>query len=79
MAGTIFYRMKLPERDEATELVVVAVQDVNLTMYQKHLTLLELKHMAELIGAELVELPRASRQERGRYHGEEDVDASAAI
>jgi hypothetical protein len=79
MSGKIFYRVKLHERDEATELVVVAVQDLDLTVYQKHLTLVELRHIAEATGAELVELPRQPRPERGRYHGEEDVEASASI
>jgi hypothetical protein len=79
MTARIFYRMKMHERDEAAELIVVAVQDLNVTMYQKHLSLAELRRMAECTEAELVELPRPTRQERGRYHGEEDVDASAAI
>lgn len=79
MPGRIFYRVKSQDRDETTELIVVAVQEVDLTIYQKHLYLNELKALSELAGAELVELPRPPRREHGLYHGEEDIAASSAI
>jgi hypothetical protein len=48
--------------------VLVAVADLNLKVYGQHLRMCELKHIAESLGAELVELPR------GPKHQDEDEE-----
>lgn len=79
MPGMIFYRRKSQEREDATELVVVAVHELNLNVYQKHMYLGELRQIAEAAGAKLVQLPPPPRNPQELYHGEEDVEASCAI
>lgn len=67
MAGKIFYRerRKAGEGSHQARFMVVAVADVNLKMFSKHLRKCELEAIAEGIGAELMALPRGSKHEQG--------------
>jgi hypothetical protein len=68
MSGKIFYRERKKVVDGAKQprYLLVAVADVNLKVFGKHLRMSEMKAMAEATGAELVALPR------GPKHEEED-------
>ena len=58
MPGKIFYRerRKVEEGEKKPRFKLVAVADVNLTVYAKHMRKQELEQLAEAVGAELVEL-----------------------
>ncbi len=64
MAGKIFYR----EREKAEEgkkqprFKLVAVADVNLKIYGKHLRKSELEQIAQSVGAELVMLTHGDKK-----------------
>jgi hypothetical protein len=49
-----------------------AVSDLNLKVYGNHMRMSELKHIAESIGAELIELPRGQKHQK--EDEEEDVE-----
>ncbi|APG27751.1 hypothetical protein A7E78_07815 [Syntrophotalea acetylenivorans] len=65
MAGKIFYRerRKPGEGSHQARYMVVAVADVNLKIFGKHLRKCELDAIAEGIGAELKALPRGPKHE----------------
>lgn len=56
MAGKIFYRerRKVGKEEKKPRFKMVAVADVDLTVYANHLRKQELEQIAESIGAELV-------------------------
>ena len=58
MPGKIFYRerRKVEEGEKKPRFKLVAVADVNLTVYAKHMRKQELEQLAQGVGAELVEL-----------------------
>jgi hypothetical protein len=66
VSGKIFYRerRKTAEGAKQARFMVVAVADVNLKMFGKHLRKSELEAIAEAIGAELVALPCGPKHER---------------
>lgn len=66
MSGKIFYRerRKTAEGAQQARFMVMAVADVNLKMFGKHLCKGELEAIAEAVGAELVALPRGPKHER---------------
>ncbi|MGE4544730.1 MAG: hypothetical protein AB7D06_11550 [Pedobacter sp.] len=68
MSGKIFYRerRKVVDGGKQPRYVLVAVADVNLKVFGKHLRMSEMKAIAEATGAELVPLPRGSK------HAEEE-------
>jgi hypothetical protein len=68
MSGKIFYRERRKVVDGAKQprYVLVAVADVNLKVFGKHLRMSEMKAIAEATGSELVPLPRGSK------HAEEE-------
>ncbi|MEZ4598335.1 MAG: hypothetical protein R2940_00905 [Syntrophotaleaceae bacterium] len=70
MSGKIFYRerRKSAEGAKQARFMVVAIADINLKMFGKHLRKSELEAIAEAVGAELVALPR------GPKHEEDDDD-----
>ena len=55
MAGKIFYRerIKVGVKDKKPRFKLVAVADVNLTFYAKHLKKKELEEIAASVGADL--------------------------
>ncbi|APG25220.1 MAG: hypothetical protein PHC98_03390 [Syntrophotalea acetylenica] len=63
MSGKIFYRERRKVVDGAKQprYVLVAVADLNLKVFGKHLRMSEMKAIAEATGAELVALPRGSK------------------
>ncbi len=63
MSGKIFYRTRIKGRDgeKKPRYRVVAVADLNLKVYTDHLRKSELDHIAEEMGAELVELKRGPK------------------
>lgn len=65
MAGKIFYRerRKPGEGSHQARYMVVAVADVNLKMFGKHLRKCELEAIAQGVGAELLALPRGAKHE----------------
>jgi hypothetical protein len=65
MRGKIFYRerRKPDEGSKQARYMVVAVADINLKMFGKHLRKSELEAIAEGVGAELVALPRGPKHE----------------
>ncbi len=65
MAGKIFYRerRKPGEGSHQARYMVVAVADVNLKIFGKHLRKCELEAIAEGIGAELKALPRGPKHD----------------
>lgn len=65
MAGKIFYRerRKSGEGSHQARFMVMAVADVNLKMFGKHMRKCELEAIAEAIGAELLALPRGDKHE----------------
>ena len=58
MPGKIFYRerRKVEEGEKKPRFKVVAIADVNLKMYVKHIRKNELEQLAKSVGAELIEL-----------------------
>ena len=71
MSGKIFYRQRTKMQDGARQprYALVAVSDLNLKVYGQHLRMSELKHIAESVGAELIELSRGPK-----HHEEEDEE-----
>lgn len=63
MSGKIFYRERanIGEGEQAPRFVVVAVGDLKLKIRAKHLRKAELEQIAEVMGAELVELKVAEK------------------
>ena len=66
MAGKIFYRerRKVGKEEKKPRFKMVAVADVDLTVYANHLRKQELKQIAESIGAELVLLKSGNGSEK---------------
>ncbi|MEQ8162555.1 MAG: hypothetical protein ABRQ34_03465 [Smithellaceae bacterium] len=56
MAGKIFYRerIKVGTKEKKPRFKLIAVADVNMTFYAKHLKKKELEEIAASLGAELV-------------------------
>jgi len=71
MGGKIFYRerIKSVEGKKQPRFRLVAVADVNLKIYGKHLRKSELEAIARAVGAELVLLPPGDKKRKG----DEDV------
>jgi len=65
MSGKIFYRQRTKMKDGAHQprYALVAVADLNLKVYGQHLRMSELKHIAESVGAELIELLRGPKHQ----------------
>ena len=76
MSGKIFYRQRTKLQDGARQprYILVAVSDLNLKVYGNHLRMSELKHIAESVGAELIELPRGQKHQKEGEIEEEDVE-----
>jgi len=76
MSGKIFYRqrIKMKDGDHHPRYVLVAVADLSLKVYSQHLRMSELKHIAESVGAELIELQRGPKHQ-GEGTAKEPVDA----
>jgi hypothetical protein len=53
--------------------ILVAVADLDLKVYGNHLRMSELRHIAESVGAELIELPR------GQKHQKEDEEEEVEV
>jgi hypothetical protein len=66
MAGKIFYRerRKISDGEKKPRFRVVAVSGVDLKIYADHLRLSELKHIAEALDAELVQLRSGEKNEQ---------------
>jgi hypothetical protein len=64
MAGKIFYREreKLEEGKKQPRFKLVAVADVSLKIYGKHMRRSELEQIAEAVGAELVLLSHGDKK-----------------
>lgn len=64
MAGKIFYRerVKSTEGKKLPRFKLVAVADVNLKVYGKHLRKSELEQIASAVGAELVLLVHGDKK-----------------
>ena len=64
MAGKIFYREreKVKEGKKQPRFRMVAVADVNLKIYGKHLRKSELEQIANAVGAELILLSRGEKK-----------------
>jgi hypothetical protein len=60
MPGRIFYRerTKVGEGEKKPRFMLVAVADLNLKVFAKHLRKSELEEIAQAVEAELVLLPR---------------------
>ena len=71
MPGKIFYRerRKVDEGERKPRYKVVAVADVDLKIYVKHIRKQELEQLAAQVGAELIEL-----RVEGQGHRFEDDD-----
>jgi len=65
MAGKIFYRArrKAVDGEKKPRYKVVGVEDVQLKIYAEHLRKSELEHIAQEMGADLVELRRGSKHQ----------------
>lgn len=65
MSGKIFYRQRTKMKDGAHQprYALVAVADLNLKVYGQHLRMSELKHIADSVGAELIELLRGPKHQ----------------
>lgn len=66
MSGKIFYRerRKVEDGEKKPRFRVVGVSDLNLKVYANHLRKSELEHMAEVLGADLIQLrPGPKHQE----------------
>ncbi len=64
MAGKIFYRerQKITEGKKQPRFMLVAVADLNLKVYGKHLRRSELDQIASSVGAELVLLSHGDKK-----------------
>jgi hypothetical protein len=64
MAGKIFYREreKITEGKKQPRFKLVAVADVNLKVYGKHLRRSELEQIASAVGAELILLTHGDKK-----------------
>lgn len=64
MAGKIFYRerQKVSEGKKQPRFKLVAVADVNLRVYGKHLRRSELEQIASAVGAELILLTHGDKK-----------------
>jgi len=64
MAGKIFYRerRKVGEGEKKPRYTLVAVTDLDLTFYPKHMRKKELEQIAEAVGAELVLLTHGEKE-----------------
>ncbi len=64
MAGKIFYRerQKVTEGKKQPRFMLVAVADLNLKVYGKHLRRSELDQIASSVGAELVLLSHGDKK-----------------
>jgi hypothetical protein len=64
MAGKIFYRerTKVGEDKKQPRFKLIAVADVNLKVYGKHLRKSELDEIAKTVGADLVLLPKGDKK-----------------
>ncbi len=64
MAGKIFYRerQKVTEGKKQPRFMLVAVADLNLKVYGKHLRRSELDQIASSVGAELVLLTHGDKK-----------------
>jgi hypothetical protein len=64
MAGKIFYRerQKVTEGKKQPRFMLVAVADLNLKVYGKHLRRSELDQIASAVGAELVLLSHGDKK-----------------
>jgi len=67
MTGKIFYRerIKVGVKDKKPRFKLVAVADVNLTFYAKHLKKKELEEIAASVGADLF-LLKAPKDGKGK-------------
>ena len=74
MAGKIYYRerVKVGEGEKKPRFRLVAVADINLKVYGKHLRKRELEQIAKDLGAELILLPGGE----GKHKAEEEVEVS---
>ncbi len=74
MAGKIFYRErgKVGEGEKKPRFKLVAVADVNLKVYGKHLRRSELEQIAKGVGADLILLSGGE----GKYEKEEEVEVA---
>ena len=63
MPGKIFYRerRKVEEGEKKPRFKLVAVADVDLKVYVKHIRKQELEQLAQAVGAELIELEVAEK------------------
>lgn len=75
MAGKIFYRerMKVGEGKKQPRFRMVAVANVDLKIYGKHLRRSELEEIAKAVGAELVLLPAPGDK---KYKDDENVEVN---
>jgi hypothetical protein len=66
MPGKIFYRerTKSVEGKKQPRFRMVAVADVNLKIYGKHLRKSELEAIAQAVGADLILLPAGDRKKK---------------
>lgn len=64
MAGKIFYRerIKVGEDKKQPRFKLIAVADVSLKVYGKHLRKSELEEIAKAVGAELVLLSKGDKK-----------------
>jgi hypothetical protein len=74
MAGKIFYRerQKAAEGKKQPRFMLVAVADLNLKVYGKHLRRSELDQIALAVGAELVLLTHGDK----KYKDDDDVEVN---
>lgn len=72
MAGKIFYRErhKVTEGKKQPRFMLVAVADLNLKVYGKHLRRSELEQIAGAVGAELVLLSHGDK----KYKDDDEVE-----
>ena len=70
MAGKIFYRERSKMADGAQQprYILVAVSGLDLKVYGQHLRMVELKQIAEAVGAELVALNRGEKSGTKKAH-----------
>jgi hypothetical protein len=68
MGGKIFYRerQKAAEGSKQPRFKLVAVADVNLKVYGKHLRKSELEQIAVSVGAELILLTHGDKKQKNR-------------
>ena len=76
MPGKIFYRerRKVEEGERKPRFKVVAVADVDLRFYVKHIRKNELEQLAQAVGAELIELKVAEKGHKFEEQGPQFAD-----